>query len=50
MATSPERSKRTNEAYRDETNRYLGDWLPCPLDAIGRNDVKDRFNTITAYR
>ena len=48
MAANPNRSKRTNELYRYEANRYLGDWLPRPLDAIGRADVEARFNSITA--
>ena len=48
MAANPNRSKRTNELYRYEANRYLGDWLPRPLDAIGRADVEARFNRITA--
>ena len=48
MAANPNRSKRTNELYRYEANRYLGDWLPRPLDAIGRADVEARFNGITA--
>ena len=48
MAANPNRSKRTNELYRYEANRYLGDWLPRPLDAIGRADVEARFNGTTA--
>ena len=48
MAANPNRSKRTNELYRYEANRYLGDWLPRPLDAISRADVEARFNSITA--
>ena len=48
MAANPNRSKRTNELYRYEANRYLGDWLPRPLDAIGRAHVEARFNGITA--
>ena len=31
MAANPTRSKRTNELYRYEANRYLGDWLTRPL-------------------
>ena len=42
------RSKRTNQLYRYEANRYLGDWLTRPLDAISRRDVETRFNGITA--
>ena len=48
MAANPNRSKRTNELYRYEANRYLGDWLSRPLDAISRADVEARFNSITA--
>ena len=50
MAANPNRSKRTNELYRYEANRYLGDWLTRPLDAISRADVESRFNGITADR
>ena len=45
---NPNRLKRTNELYRYEANRYLGDWLTRPLDAISRADVEARFNSITA--
>ena len=48
MAVNPNRSKRTAELYRYEANRYLGDWLARPLNAITRRDVETRFNTITA--
>ena len=48
MAANPNRSSRTNELYRYEGNRYLGDWLTRPLDAIARADVESRFNSITA--
>ena len=48
MAANPNRSKRTNELYRYEANRYLGGWLARPLDAIARADVESRFNGITA--
>ena len=47
MAASPNRSKRTNELYRYKANRYLGDWLTRPLDAISRADAEARFNSIT---
>ena len=47
MAVNPNRSRRTNELYRYEANRYLGDWLSRPLDAIVRRDVEMRFNRIT---
>jgi len=48
MAANPNRSPRTDELYRYEANRYLGDWLRCSLDAIKRKDVEARFNRITA--
>ena len=48
MAVNPNRSKRTDELYRYEANRYLGDWLTRTLDSIARRDVEVRFNTITA--
>ena len=48
MTANPNRSKRTNELYRYEAKRYLGDWLTRPLDAISRRDVEGRFNSITA--
>ena len=48
MAVNPNRSKRTDELYRYETNRYLGDWLARPLNAITRREVETRFNSITA--
>ena len=48
MTANPNRSKRTNELYRYEAKRYLGDWLSRPLDAIARKDVETRFNSITA--
>lgn len=47
MTANPNRSKRTNELYRYEAKRYLGDWLARPLDAIARRDVEARFNRIT---
>ena len=47
MAVNPNRSRRTNELYRYEAKRYLGDWLTRPLDAITRRDVEGRFNRIT---
>ena len=48
MAVNPNRSKRTDELYRYEANRYLGDWLTRTLDSIVRRDVEVRFNSITA--
>ena len=50
MAANPNRSKRTDELYRYEAKRYLGDWLSRPLDAIARRDVEARFNRITEDR
>ena len=47
MTANPNRSRRTNELYRYEAKRYLGDWLSRPLDAIARRDVETRFNRIT---
>ena len=47
MAVNPNRARRTNELYRYEAKRYLGDWLSRPLDAIARRDVEGRFNRIT---
>ncbi len=48
MSANPNRSKRTNELYRYEAKRYLGDWLTRPLDTITRRDVETRFNRITS--
>ena len=48
MASNPNRSERTNKLYQYEAKRFLGDWLPRPLDAISRADVEARFNSITA--
>ena len=48
MAANPSRSQTTNKLYRYLANRYLGDWLSRPLDAITRRDVEARFNRITA--
>ena len=48
MTVNPNRSKRTNELYRYEAKRYLGDWLSRAIDAIARKDVETRFNGITA--
>ena len=48
MAANPNRAKRTDELYRYEAKRYLGDWLARPLDRIARRDVEARFNGITA--
>ena len=48
VAANASRSKRINVLYRYEANRYLGDWLTRPLDAISRAYVEARFNSITA--
>ena len=48
MNANPNRSRRTNELYRYEAKRYLGDWLTRPLDTITRRDVETRFNRITS--
>ena len=48
MDANPSRSQTTNKLYRYLANRYLGDWLSRPLDAITRRDVEARFNRITA--
>ena len=48
MVANPNRSRRTNELYRYEAKRYLGDWLTRPLDTLTRRDVETRFNRITS--
>ena len=47
MAANPNRAPITDKGYRDFVERYLGDWLDRPLDAIARRDVEARFNRIT---
>ena len=47
MAANPNRAPTTDKGYRDFVERYLGDWLGRPLDAIARRDVEARFNRIT---
>ena len=47
MSADESRSPRTVKAYRYEMKRYLGDWLPRPLDSIDAEDVRNRFETIT---
>ena len=47
MAAGPERASRTDELYRYEMKRYLGDWLSRPLDTVDGEDVKVRFERIT---
>ena len=46
MAVNPKRTVRTNKHYRNIFG-YLADWRMRPLDAIGRRDVEDRFNSLT---
>ena len=46
MAVNPKRTARTNKHYRTIFG-YLADWRMRPLDAIGRRDVEDRFNSLT---
>ena len=43
MQANPNRSKRTDELYRYEANRYLEDWLARPLDRITRRDIEARL-------
>ena len=47
MSADESRSPRTVKAYRYEMKRYLGDWLPRPLDSIDAEDVRNRFERIT---
>ena len=47
LAANPNRAPTTDKGYRDFVERYLGDWLGRPLDAIARRDVEARFNRIT---
>ena len=47
MKANPNRSESTNQLYRFEAQRYLGDWLSRPLDSITRRDVESRFNKLT---
>jgi len=47
MASNPNRKPRTNELYRYEMSRYLGDWQKKPIDAITRTDIQERFNAIS---
>ena len=50
MKANPQRSEATNQLYRFEAERYLGDWLSRPLDSITRPDVESRFNRLTIDR
>ncbi len=47
MRSNPSRKPRTNELYRYEMNRYLGDWQNKPINQISRADIQDRFNLVT---
>ena len=47
LEANPNRVPRTDKGYRQMINRYLGDWLDRPLDAITRRDVELRFNHLT---
>ena len=47
MAVNPNRKARTNEDYRKVFRRYLSDWGKRALDAITRQDVEARFNSLT---
>jgi integrase len=47
MSSNPNRKPRTNELYRYEMERYLGDWQKKPINAITRTDIQERFNTIS---
>ena len=47
MAVNPNRKARTNEDYRKVFRRYLSDWGKRALDAIARQDVEARFNSLT---
>jgi len=47
MAANPNRKPRTDELYRYEMDRYLGDWQNKPINAISRSDIQDRFNSIS---
>ena len=47
LEANPNRVPRTDHGYRQVVNRYLGDWLDRPLDAITRRDVELRFNHLT---
>ena len=47
MRAATGRAQRTDELYRYEMKRYLGDWRSRPLDTIEYEDIKDRFELIT---
>ena len=47
MSSNPNRKPRTNELYRYEMKRYLGDWQKKAIDAITRADVQERFNAVS---
>lgn len=42
LALNKKRSDRTKSDYRDLSDRYLSDWLKCPLAEITRSDCKER--------
>ena len=46
MAVNPKRTASTNKQYRQAFG-HLSDWRLRPLDAIGRRDIEDRFNSLT---
>ena len=47
MFSNPNRKASTNELYRYEMKRYLGDWQNKPINAITRADVQERFNAVS---
>ncbi len=48
MQSNPNRKPRTNELYRYEMDRYLGDWQNKPINKITRADIQERFNSISS--
>ena len=46
ISANPNRAQVTEKGYRYLFDRYLGDWLGRPLDAIARKDVEARFNRL----
>ena len=46
ISANPNRAQVTEKGYRYLFDRYLGDWLGRPLDAIARKDVETRFNRL----
>jgi len=47
MESNPNRKPRTNELYRYEMDRYLGDWFSKPINQLTRLDIQNRFNLVT---